>query len=83
MTSVSLIQEKMRIGKSKKEEDSSKIGKPKKQLLKHSSFRKLKRETRLSLLSNRLYLLNKTIPLQWLNESLCTFKVKCKELMKL
>ena len=37
----------------------------------------------LNCLSNRLYLVNKTIPLQWLNESLNTFKVKCKELMKL
>ena len=37
----------------------------------------------LNCLSNRLFLLNKTIPLNWLNESLCTFKVKCKELLKL
>ena len=37
----------------------------------------------LNCLSNRLSLLNKTIPLTWLNESLCTFKVKCKELMLL
>ena len=37
----------------------------------------------LNCLSNRLSLLNKTIPLNWLNESLCTYKVKCKKLMLL
>ena len=31
-------------------------------------------------LSNRLSLLNKTILLTWLNESLCTFEVKCKKI---
>ena len=34
-------------------------------------------------LSNRLSLPNKTIPLNWLNESLCAYKVKCKKLMLL
>ena len=30
-------------------------------------------------LANRFYLLNGTIPLQWLNNSIDTFKVKCKK----
>ena len=37
----------------------------------------------LNCLSNCLFFLNKTIPLNWLKKSLCTFKVKCKELMML
>ena len=32
-------------------------------------------------LSNRLYELNKTIQLSWLNDSLGTYKLKCKKLM--
>ena len=32
-------------------------------------------------LSNRFYLLNNKIPLEWLNLSLNTFKVKCKKLL--
>ena len=32
-------------------------------------------------LSNRLYVLNKTIPLNWLYDSIGTYKVKCKRLM--
>ena len=32
-------------------------------------------------LSNRLYILNNIIPLQWLTLSLDTFKVKCKKLL--
>ena len=35
----------------------------------------------LNCLSNRLYAINKSIPLSWLNDSLSTFKVKCKKLM--
>ena len=34
----------------------------------------------LNLLSNRLYYINDEIPLEWLNNSLSTFKVKCKEM---
>ena len=32
-------------------------------------------------LSNRLYVLNKAIPLNWLNDSLSTYKIKCKKLL--
>ena len=32
-------------------------------------------------LTNRLYVLNKAIPLDWLNDALTTFKVKCKKLL--
>ena len=32
-------------------------------------------------LSNRLYVLNKAIPLDWLNDSSSTYKIKCKKLM--
>ena len=35
----------------------------------------------LNCLSNRLYVLNKTIKLSWLNDSLGTYKLKCKKLM--
>ena len=34
----------------------------------------------LNLLSNRLYYVNDEIPLEWLNNSLSTFKIKCKEM---
>ena len=34
-------------------------------------------------LANRLNPLNKTLPLGWLNDSLCSFKIKCKKLMLL
>ena len=32
-------------------------------------------------LSNRLYELNKTIPLNWLNDSIGKYKVKCKRII--
>ena len=35
----------------------------------------------LNCLANRLGVLNGKIPLQWLNDSITTFKVKCKELL--
>ena len=45
-------------------------------LLKNNTFK-----VGINSVSNRLYLLNNKIPLEWLNLSLNTFKVKCKKLL--
>ena len=35
----------------------------------------------LNILSNRLHSINGLIPLTWLNQSICTFKINCKKLL--